>query len=420
MRKTTANLTALLWFVRALLGPLLAPVLWAGEALPPDTFDLKAELESGARSGRRTVPSRRYPGLSEEQVQARAAQARHRGELMNEKLQDKWFAALVNLSGPEPFAIRRRFGNWNELADFVRTNRALAEVWADSVGSNGSNARRLTGADLAAVEKQEGEPPTFVTLTWRDPGTGQIQSNRVEFAFNASARALNALESSTSTSGNAPGLEPPPEPLLAALHLAGAGAGVNGPSNSAGVAQASLEGGVIERAADGLGGWPGLQAGLEEHVLTGPQALNERYTQVLSDLLEWRRYQHKRKLGLSMDTPELLQVASALEDLARKDIWIDDADALLSADSFRNTFVYRRYIQGRPRLVQVTGIPARAEVIREVGQAQSRQRLAEEERAALAPAGNGIGFVHRVQEVNGRPEVGPLVFRATGVDDMDA
>ncbi len=414
-RTNRSTLAVLLGCAAALASMLLfLPASGAEEGPPPGSAELKAELRAVIEPA--AAPTRHLAGLSPEQVRARAAQARSRQELLREKLEDKWFAALVELEGPEPFALGRRFKNWNEWDDFVRTNRALVEVWSDPGGGPG-HARRLTALEQALLQQQPTDQPTRVTVTFRDPVSRQIRSYGVEFGFDAADRALTALRA-------AKGTAPAADPVVAALHLAGAGGEGAGLSIAPDLRERALaEGGLVEQVLPGQSDMPVLADQLLPQVHFGAQAVEERYTEVLGDLLEWRHYLRKRELGLPMDTAELLQAAGALEDLAGKGIWIDDGDALVTVDRFTGSFVYRRYVQGQARLVKVTGIPSRTDLVRDTAKAEAARRMELRERAALSPRGHGIALVHRVDEVNGRPEVGPLILsegRPEGIASLQA
>jgi hypothetical protein len=396
--------------------------LHGAEPAPPDKYDLNAEIQAGGRGGpRRPAPTTQHnAGLSPEQVQARAAQARNRGELLRQKDERRWFAALTELSGANPLAIKAQFRNWNELADFVTTNKALVEVWADPGGDDLTKARRIGPLELGILHKQETEQPTFVTVTARDPASGQVHSYKLEFAYDAAAEAQRTLSQRA-----APGVptftaaSSAVAPLVTALQLDGGGVGPDSRALAAVSGQASGEAAVVEQVVAAPAG-VSANINLSPEVHQGTDAVDQRYTQVLADLQEWHHFLQKKALGLPMETPELLHAASALEDLAAKGVWIDDNDALLSVDAFNNSFVYRRYENGEPRIIKVTGIPARADAVQDVAKAEVTHRRELRERAAVSGQGSGLALVHRVEEVNGRPEVGELLLAEESKDGIDA
>ena len=392
VRKSTISLASALCVLSLLPGIPLESRVQAEDTAAANPHALEATLQSDGRGPGWRIPAttRHARDLTPEQVQARAEEARNQSALLKEKVAGQWFAALITPNGSSPLSIVSRFRNWRELADFVRTNQALVEVWADGGAGQKNGTRRLTPAELAARQRGEVAQPTVITLTTKDTTSGQPRVHRLELGFDASSRAGAELQQQVGADDGDPSLQP----IIAALRLQGAG-GVAGTETSL------PDGGIIELVQ-------GSGSGAQTY--PGVQALAARHTQVLSDLLEWRHYLRKKKLGLPQETNELLRAASALEDLAGKGIWIDDTDALLSVDAFNNRFAYRRYAQGQPQVVTVTAIPSRADRISDVANAEAARRLEARERGALAPGGNGIALVHRVRDVNGRPEIGPLVF----------
>ncbi len=110
--------------------------------------------------------------------------------LIGEKLEGKWFAALVAADDSESYAIRARFETWRELLEFLAEENALVEVWACTEAGT-AKARRLTAGELAELKHQAREPPTVTTVTWRDAGTGAAVSCNLEFGFQA-AEAVRA------------------------------------------------------------------------------------------------------------------------------------------------------------------------------------------------------------------------------------
>jgi hypothetical protein len=394
----------------------------APEVPLPSGRALEAELQSGARDPlRRSLnPVRHREGISEEEALARAARARNRPRLLEEKTREEWFAALVDLRGPEALTIRERFATLEGLADFIRTNQALVEMWVRPVDGDPGKARRLSRAELARPGEPEAKPPTILTLTYRDAKTGQVQSNQVEFAYNAPERALASL------SGSTPAMVPSSdrellEPILGVLHLENTSVNLPPCTPSHDWDKARQEGGVIEEQLPAPGSAANLPISDRETELhLGPTALKERYTEVLSDLLEWRHYLRKKSMGLPMDTQELLRGADVLDDLARKGIWIDDHDALVALDPTQSTFTYRRYIQKQPRLVQVTGLLPKASLVREVEQAELEHRQNNQKRSALAPGGQGWVEIHRVVQNHGQVELGPLALTELSGEGIDS
>ncbi len=67
--------------------------------------------------------------------------------LIREKLEGKWFAALVAAEDSESYAIRARFETWRELLEFLAEENALVEVWACTEAGT-AKARRLHGGGV--------------------------------------------------------------------------------------------------------------------------------------------------------------------------------------------------------------------------------------------------------------------------------
>jgi hypothetical protein len=126
-------------------------------------------------------------------VAARVAQARNYSTLLREKLQDRWFAALLEADGDNTLGIVKRFGTWREFLDFLVEQEALVEVWAYT-GPDMRQARRISAMEMSALKKQAPEQPTFITLSWREPNSGPVRLYRVEFGYTAADVALAASQ----------------------------------------------------------------------------------------------------------------------------------------------------------------------------------------------------------------------------------
>ena len=240
------------------------------------------------------------------------------------------------------------------------------------------------------------------------------RSYRLELGYDASEKAL-AQTQQLKPNGNGAALAGLTLPLARALHLDGGGAVPPGTAPTPPEHVVS-EGGVLEWTE----GSDGLESPLRNEWRLGASAFAESYTQVRDDLLEWRQYVQKRALKLPMESNELQNVADALDGLTRKGIAVDDADPLVKVDPVHNQFTYRRYIQGQPRRVTVTGVPPRSDLVRESVRVETARRLGLEERRALAANADGIAKVHRAREVNGRAELGDLALSETSAGGINA
>jgi hypothetical protein len=140
------------------------------------------------------APVKHYASLSQAEVERVLLQDANYARMVREKLDGRWFAALVGASADAPFAIEGQFDTWRGLVEFLAGRNALVEVWAWGEGVDGL-ARRIPAPELAELQRQQQERPTFVTATYPDPATGKPVTRRVEFGFQAAAFARAANES---------------------------------------------------------------------------------------------------------------------------------------------------------------------------------------------------------------------------------
>lgn len=167
--------------------PFLIPAL--GQSLPNAT--LEASIQELIR--RLPVPIHHTREGELNPAIGRMVEDNHR-EILREKLADKWFAALLDTSPTNAFAIHERLPSWKSLVRFIEDRDALVEVWAYPEQGN-PVARRIPAQELAAMKRESRVQPTFLTLTWLDQATQKLQTDRVEFAFNAADQALAAQQS---------------------------------------------------------------------------------------------------------------------------------------------------------------------------------------------------------------------------------
>jgi hypothetical protein len=171
------------------LAVLLAAVLAGAASTPvragPDDSE-DADLATRAASWFESMPplTRHYPELNQTAVAARTARDIGHAAMLREKLENRWFAALVAMSGAEPFSIHGRFETWRGLVEFLAGQDALVEVWASSTEGQGG-ARRIPAPELARLKAGRHEPPTRVTVTYREEWTGAVIRCGLEFGFGA-------------------------------------------------------------------------------------------------------------------------------------------------------------------------------------------------------------------------------------------
>ena len=149
-----------------LLSTFLPKILSAQPVLP------NAELERKFADLFNQLPplQRHFDGLTEADSAAQRQRQSGYEALLREKLQDKWFAALVSEKSADAFAIQSRFETWKGLVEFLAHREALVEVWAYPE-AGAKEARRIPATELAALKNQPREQPTFVTVAWRDAAT---------------------------------------------------------------------------------------------------------------------------------------------------------------------------------------------------------------------------------------------------------
>src|SRR3989442_7913722 len=139
------------------------------------------------------APVKQYSSLSQAEVSRFLRQDVNYAQMVREKLDARWFAALVEADGDAPFAIQGRFDTWRGLVEFLAERNALVDVWAWGERGEGQS-RRIPAPELGDLQRQRHERPTFVTVTCPDPMTGGAVTYKVEFGFQAAAFARAANE----------------------------------------------------------------------------------------------------------------------------------------------------------------------------------------------------------------------------------
>src|SRR5437867_8944509 len=98
-------------------------------------------------------PGKQYPSLSQGEVARVLRQDVNYAQMIREKLDGRWFAALVETSGEAPFAIHERFDTWRGLVEFLAERNALVDVWAWGERGEGQ-PRRIPAPELADLHRQ--------------------------------------------------------------------------------------------------------------------------------------------------------------------------------------------------------------------------------------------------------------------------
>ena len=107
-------------------------------------------------------------------------------------------------------------------------------------------------------------------------------------------------------------------------------------------------------------------------------------------------------------------VAGILESFAAKEIWLDDRDPLLGVDRYSSTFQYRRSVDGKWQVVQVTLLPSLADIERELSKAGEGERIEKMRQEAISEHGDGIVLLNNAKQNNGQYEIGPLLENQRG------
>jgi hypothetical protein len=141
--------------------------------------------------GQLPPPIKHFADLPEADARARLSQERNSELVLRAKLADRWFAALLSTASDNLYAIERSFDSWRDFIEFLVQKDALVEVWAYPEGARGQ-PRRIPATELAALKRLPREPPTFITVTFRDAAVGQVRTYRVEFGFHAAEVMLAA------------------------------------------------------------------------------------------------------------------------------------------------------------------------------------------------------------------------------------
>ncbi len=135
--------------------------------------------------------AKHYAGLSEgEAIRLLESDVNYQ-KLIEEKVERKWFAALVTWEDPEPYSIVARFDTWHDMVESLAEKGAVVDVWAYGEASE-HKPRRIPGPELAELKHQPHEQPTFLTVTYVDQRAGRAVSYQLEFGFQAAEAVLAA------------------------------------------------------------------------------------------------------------------------------------------------------------------------------------------------------------------------------------
>jgi hypothetical protein len=173
--------------------------------------------------------------------------------------------------------------------------------------------------------------------------------------------------------------------------------------------QALREGGVIEQLVDAENREQLPSQAFEPTLHVGADAGEKIYAPLLGGMQELHRYWRRQSWGIPFDTHEVDLVAGAFENFAAKDIWVEDRDPLVGVERFNSTFRYRKSVGGKWRVTQMTLIPNRTDIERELAKASEGERIEKLRQEAVSDRGEGVVLLNTAKQVNGRYEIGPLL-----------
>jgi hypothetical protein len=160
---------------------------------PTEPEDRELAVQAAQVFQQLPAPVRHYADIDPVEVDWGLRQDANYEQLVREKVEGRWFAALVEMAEAEPLAIRGRFGTWRGLVEFLAERNALVEVWA--CGEEGAGpARRIPATELGQLQRQPFDRPTFVTATYLEAAKGGAVTCRIESGFEAAAFARAANE----------------------------------------------------------------------------------------------------------------------------------------------------------------------------------------------------------------------------------
>jgi hypothetical protein len=137
------------------------------------------------------APTRHFSGLNEAEASRMLQLDAFYQELMRDRLEQGWFAALTTPKDQPPYSIQARFATWRQLMEFLAEHNAVVEVWAYGEAGE-TSARRIPAPELAKLNQQAHEQPTAITVTYRDETNGKAITSKLEFGFHAAEAVRNA------------------------------------------------------------------------------------------------------------------------------------------------------------------------------------------------------------------------------------
>lgn len=172
--------------------------------------------------------------------------------------------------------------------------------------------------------------------------------------------------------------------------------------------RALRDGAVIEQLVDAEDRAALPARAFEPRLIVGTNAIEDIFAPLLGRLQELRRAQLRQEWGLPLDPEDGTRLEHIRAQLAAWNIRADDPEAFQGVDRFHSVFFYRQQVDGKWRQVKMVALPGLAEMERERRKAEEAQHIAHWRRQAAAGKTEGLIFINRIEERDGKPVIGPL------------
>ncbi|MBI2947568.1 MAG: hypothetical protein HYY23_07970 [Verrucomicrobia bacterium] len=176
--------------------------------------------------------------------------------------------------------------------------------------------------------------------------------------------------------------------------------------------KALQHGAVIEKLEDAENRAEIPPEEFEPKISAGASASEQCYAPLLGGLLELKRHSQRAAWGLPANSNELAQATSIRQELTRANFGVYQDDALVGVDRYQSTFLYRKIVDGKWRLMKLTVIPSLKDVERELQKAEEGWRVEQARRDVALNRNSTVIFLNEAKSVNGAFEAGPLLASA--------
>ncbi|MBM3836676.1 MAG: hypothetical protein FJ398_01730 [Verrucomicrobia bacterium] len=176
--------------------------------------------------------------------------------------------------------------------------------------------------------------------------------------------------------------------------------------------KALQNGAVIEKLEDAEDRAEIPPEAFEPKITAGPEAVERVYAPLLGGLIEIKRHSQRRAWHLPATTNDLARAEAIRQELARGNFGVNQDDALVGVDRSHSTFLYRKVVNGKSRLMKLTVIPSLKDIERELQKAEEGWRVEQARRDVALNRSSAVIFLNEAKLVNGRYEAGPLLAAA--------